>query len=176
MKPGPLIKDLLAFNRMELRGVVVLLTLYFALLAGTFFVPALIPETPADFKGFEKEVNDFMKALARLDSEEALSKEKKYGRYRNLAAGALPDTAKFPSYKKEKILVELNSADTFDLQRLQGIGPSFAKRIVKYRERLGGFRNKKQVLEVWGMDTARYNRISENLSVNADSVHRIDLN
>jgi DNA uptake protein ComE-like DNA-binding protein len=74
------------------------------------------------------------------------------------------------------VIVELNSADTFDLQQLRGIGPAFARRIVNYRERLRGFNDKRQLLEVFGMDSARFNSIELNLDVNSDSVHPIDLN
>ncbi|MCX6268616.1 MAG: helix-hairpin-helix domain-containing protein [Bacteroidetes bacterium] len=70
-------------------------------------------------------------------------------------------------------MVELNSADTFELQQLRGIGPGFARRIVNYRERLRGFYDKKQVLEVFGMDTSRYRLIEKNLQVNPDSIHPI---
>jgi competence ComEA-like helix-hairpin-helix protein len=73
-------------------------------------------------------------------------------------------------------MIELNSADTFELQRLRGIGPAFARRIVKYRERLGGFIAASQLLEIWGMDTSKFNAIRDHLTVNPDSIHKIDLN
>ena len=74
------------------------------------------------------------------------------------------------------MIIELNSADTFELQQLRGIGPGFARRIVYYRERLRGYCDKRQVLEVAGMDTARYRMIEKNLTVNPDSIHPLDLN
>ena len=80
------------------------------------------------------------------------------------------------SKPKELIIIELNSADTFELQRLRGIGSSFAKRIVYYRQRLGGFTDKSQLLEVFGMDTVRYNGVKGNLIVNKDSIHKININ
>ncbi|MBR4803620.1 MAG: helix-hairpin-helix domain-containing protein, partial [Bacteroidales bacterium] len=46
--------------------------------------------------------------------------------------------------------IELNTADTSDLKELRGIGSGYAKRIVKYRERLGGFCKPEQLLEVYG--------------------------
>ncbi|MFM1875517.1 MAG: hypothetical protein RL266_1254 [Bacteroidota bacterium] len=76
----------------------------------------------------------------------------------------------------ESIIVEINSADTTQLQRLQGIGSSFAKRIVKYRELLGGYTSKKQVLEVYGMDSARYLPIQESLLVDTSYRIRININ
>ncbi len=70
--------------------------------------------------------------------------------------------------------VELNSADTTELMKLKGIGSSFAKRIVKYRELLGGYTSKAQVLEVYGMDTVRFNPIAAQLVV--DTLVRVRIN
>lgn len=76
--------------------------------------------------------------------------------------------------KFEPIIVELNTADTAQLQQLYGIGSSFAKRIVKYRELLGGYTSIEQVLEVYGMDSARYLPIAESLLV--DTTYRVRIN
>jgi DNA uptake protein ComE-like DNA-binding protein len=73
-------------------------------------------------------------------------------------------------------MIELNSADTFDLQQLRGIGPAFARRIVIYREKLRGFYAKNQLLEIFGMDSIRFKNIQDNVSVNPDSVKPINLN
>lgn len=78
--------------------------------------------------------------------------------------------------RHEKEIVELNSADTTDLKKLIGIGSSFAKRIVKYRELLGGYLSKEQLLEVYGMDSARYFPISENVLVDTTVRTRININ
>ena len=82
--------------------------------------------------------------------------------------------AKFPA--GPVIKVDINRADTLELQRLKGIGPSYARRIVSYRNRLGGFINCRQVLEVWGVDTVLYNLIREHIIITSDSVRKIDLN
>lgn len=69
-------------------------------------------------------------------------------------------------------VVNLNNADTTLLKELPGIGSSFAKRIVEYRGRLGGFIEKEQLLEVYGMDTTRYGNIENFVTV--DSVFMPD--
>jgi len=76
----------------------------------------------------------------------------------------------------DTLIIEINSADTLDLQQLKGIGPSFAKRIVKYRDMLGGYYSKSQLLEVYGMDSARYEGFKDFVIVNPDSVKKIDIN
>ncbi len=87
------------------------------------------------------------------------------------------DTVKI-SYtsRQDTVIVEINSADTLDLQQLKGIGPSFARRIVKYRDMLGGYYSKTQLLEVYGMDSIRYNGFKDFVIVNTDSVKKIDIN
>ena len=55
--------------------------------------------------------------------------------------------------------VDLNSADTTLLKRVPGIGSSFARRIVKYRDLLGGYYVVEQLQEVYGMDRERYDAI-----------------
>ena len=55
--------------------------------------------------------------------------------------------------------IDLNSADTLTLQQVPGIGPSFARRIVKYRDLLGGYYTVLQLQEVFGMGPDRYQRI-----------------
>lgn len=53
-------------------------------------------------------------------------------------------------------VVEMNSADTTTLKKVPGIGSAFARRIVKYRELLGGFYSADQLSEVYGIDEERY--------------------
>lgn len=53
------------------------------------------------------------------------------------------------TYVKEKyVVVEINGADTLQLDGINGIGAAFARRIVKYRDKLGGFYKKEQLQEV----------------------------
>lgn len=77
---------------------------------------------------------------------------------------------------KEEVLVEINSADSADFVKLRGIGPSYARRIIKYRNLLGGYFQKEQLLEVFGMDTTRYNGFIENVELNTGLVQKMDLN
>lgn len=76
----------------------------------------------------------------------------------------------------DTLLVDINAADSLDLQQLKGIGPAFANRIIKYRKLLGGFYNKDQILEVYGMENTRYEGIKDHIYVNDDSFQKIDIN
>ena len=73
-------------------------------------------------------------------------------------------------------VVELNTADSTELETLRGIGPAFSSRIVKYRNRLGGFYKKEQLLDVYGFDSAKFEGLKNQVSVDPLSIQKINLN
>ncbi len=77
---------------------------------------------------------------------------------------------------KKKQIIELNSADTLLLEELPGIGPSFANRIAKYRDMIGGFVTKEQLFEVWGFDSVLYFKIEPQIFVDASRIKTININ
>ena len=87
---------------------------------------------------------------------------------------------KFPihkSYEKtEAVLVEINAADTLQLDKIKGIGAAFARRIVKYRARLGGFYKKEQLMEVFGLDSMKYHEIQDQFRVDESQIVKIEIN
>lgn len=58
--------------------------------------------------------------------------------------------AVYPKKIREGETIDLATADTLALRHVPGIGPFFARRIARYRERLGGFVSKNQLLEIEG--------------------------
>ncbi len=72
--------------------------------------------------------------------------------------------------------MELNTADTNDLKELRGIGSGYAKRIVKYRERLGGFCKPEQLLEVYGFTQELYEKVAPHIIIDSDEIRKINLN
>ena len=83
---------------------------------------------------------------------------------------------KTPYVKKEFAIIEINSADTLQLDEIKGIGAAFAKRITKYRERLGGFYKKEQLMEVYGLDSAKFGEIKDQVKINPVHIKKIDIN
>lgn len=63
------------------------------------------------------------------------------------------------SIEKKLAVFNLNEADTTQFQRIYGIGSVLAMRIVKYRERLGGFVSNEQLKEVYRLDSAVIKKI-----------------
>jgi len=73
-------------------------------------------------------------------------------------------------------IIELNGVDSAKLTELKGVGSSFAVRIIRYRNRLGGFVDKEQLREIYGIDSLEYADIKNNVSVNPDKVKKININ
>jgi len=89
------------------------------------------------------------------------------------------DTSILANIPTDTILIveiDINTADTLDLQQLKGIGPSFASRIVKYRELLSGYCRIDQLLEVYGMDETRYSGIKDYVKCSDSEVGKININ
>jgi DNA uptake protein ComE-like DNA-binding protein len=73
-------------------------------------------------------------------------------------------------------LVELNQSTQEELEKVPGIGPFFAKQILKYKSQLGGFYSKLQLLEVWKMDDEKYQKIQKYLFVDPQKVQKMNIN
>ncbi|WP_246853512.1 ComEA family DNA-binding protein [Rufibacter aurantiacus] len=57
----------------------------------------------------------------------------------------------YPRKRWELQPFDLNTADTIDLMRIRGIGSKLSARIVKFRDKVGGFHSVEQVAEVYGL-------------------------
>lgn len=55
--------------------------------------------------------------------------------------------------------VDINRAGAADWERLRGIGPAYAGRILRFREALGGFSSVKQVAETYGLPDSTFQAI-----------------
>ncbi|MBN8860907.1 MAG: helix-hairpin-helix domain-containing protein [Sphingobacteriales bacterium] len=72
--------------------------------------------------------------------------------------------------------VEINSADTAVFIALPGIGSKLAGRIVKFREKMGGFYTVAQIAEVYGLADSVFAKINPRLQCNPSLVKRININ
>lgn len=98
------------------------------------------------------------------DNNSVVGKKKAEGEKRGLSGSGIikirrnntPYGHRQYGYKRAE-RINLNTADSAILTTLYGIGPYFAKRIIEYRERLGGsFVSEFQLLEIRGIDSARF--------------------
>jgi competence ComEA-like helix-hairpin-helix protein len=82
----------------------------------------------------------------------------------------------YPKNVKEKVMVEINSADSVTLTTISGVGPSFASRILKYKNRLGGFNHINQLREVYGIDSLKFEQIKNQVRVDGANIALININ
>lgn len=75
-----------------------------------------------------------------------------------------------------KISLELNGANKEELISLYGIGEFYAKQIIKYRDELGGFYVKEQLLEVWKMRLETYEKLLSQIRVDSSLIKKININ
>jgi len=78
--------------------------------------------------------------------------------------------------KRVPAKIEINKADSVRLLDLNGIGPVFARRIIRYRQSLGGFVRIDQLLEVYGMDSARFVGFRNQITLDTLSLIKLDVN
>lgn len=62
-------------------------------------------------------------------------------------------------------LLDLNTASAEELERLPGVGPTLAQRIVDYRTANGGFRSVDQLREVDGIGPSKFAEIKDKVTV-----------
>ena len=108
-------------------------------------------------------------------SSSADKKESVSERVDRLTSYAHPSYSRVEKYK-EGTVVELNTADTTELKKIPGIGSAFAKRIVGYRNLLGGYYSVTQLSEVYGIDEERYNEFVPWFSADPSLISMITVN
>ena len=74
------------------------------------------------------------------------------------------------------LYINLNTADTTELKQLRGIGSGYSRRIVKYRQLLGGFTNKQQLNEVYGISDSLYMSLETQIYVESPSPQKLNVN
>lgn len=84
-------------------------------------------------------------------------------------------TTSLPQEKRPCRPLAINAADSAEWERLPGIGPTLAGRIVRFRERLGGFVQIAQVGEVYGLRDSVFQVLSPCLELSGP-VRKLPLN
>ena len=80
------------------------------------------------------------------------------------------------NFKKPLGKIKMNAADTTTWMTISGIGPKRARTIVNYRNQLGGFVNKSQLLEVFGISQELFDKINPLLVIDSNNIAKININ
>ena len=96
-----------------------------------------------------------------------------------------PEKSSYSSFEGKKISkkgaqpcipIDVNTADTTAWQSLRGIGKVLANRIIKFREKLGGFYQVDQVKETFGLADSVYQKIRPCLQINTPTLKPLLIN
>jgi DNA uptake protein ComE-like DNA-binding protein len=79
--------------------------------------------------------------------------------------------------KEKKVVLELNQATKEDFIRVYGIGEGLSDRILKEKEKLGGFVSMKQLNDIWGLSPEVIEKLGEQFEIShIPSVNKININ
>lgn len=79
---------------------------------------------------------------------------------------------KSPEFKR----IEINSADSATLTTHLLLSPWLARRVIKYRNLLGGYYSKVQLREVYGLDSADIAKRLRYISIDTTGIHKLNIN
>lgn len=122
--------------------------------------------------GMSDEVYDALEPYIRIPKPAADNSKKEVSTsYTNI-----PDSVKKRKKQWKPITVDVNASDTVQMMRLKGVGAYYSRRILKFRDMLGGFTTKAQLLEVYGIDSARYLQFESQIQLNDTLIRKININ
>ena len=78
--------------------------------------------------------------------------------------------------RKEPKIFDINTGDTTDFMNLHGIGSVYSKRIINFRNSLGGFFTVQQVGDVWGIEDSLFQAIKPYLTVDPVLIQKRNIN
>lgn len=113
---------------------------------------------------------------ARLAPYIAIEIEPDPTRIRQADSSTWTDRPIAQSAAPEIFYIDLNGADSLELQYLPGIGPVFASRIIRFRDLLGGFHDVSQLMDVYGLDSVRFDALKTHVYVDTSKLEKIPIN
>ena len=83
---------------------------------------------------------------------------------------------KKPYEKKVPTAIDINAGDSAAFDALPGIGGGYSRRIINFRNRLGGFYKVEQIGETFGLPDSVFQKIKPLLKISGDDVKKLNIN
>ena len=83
---------------------------------------------------------------------------------------------KKPFEKKVIAPVDINAGDSAAFDALPGIGGGYSRRIINFRNRLGGFYKVEQIAETFGLPDSVFQKIKPLLKISGNDVKKLNVN
>ena len=83
---------------------------------------------------------------------------------------------KKPYEKKVLIAIDINAGDSAAFDALPGIGGGYSRRIINFRNRLGGFYKVEQIAETFGLPDSVFQKIKPLLKISGNDVKKLNVN
>ena len=68
--------------------------------------------------------------------------------------------------EEKRVLININTAAAGELERLPGIGPVFATKIVSHREEIGGYSSTEELKDIDGIGNKKFESIKDIVTIN----------
>jgi competence ComEA-like helix-hairpin-helix protein len=149
-----LLRFTLAYTHAEIKGLIVLLgmmAIYVLLYIGYEWRENEIVKLdfqPVVWEANYKAISPKVFVTRKFGGKESEVRRKGWVDYGSYKSGG-----KESGGRRKQQAIDINTADSAAWVALNGIGPGFAKRIITYREKLGGFYQVDQLKEVYGLDS-----------------------
>jgi len=125
-----------------------------------------------------KEPDDLQKVWGLRDDE----KERLIPYVRIAAVAQTTYTNNYTPYEKKpfekKVIapVDINAGDSAAFDALPGIGGGYSRRIINFRNRLGGFYKVEQIAETFGLPDSVFQKIKPLLKISGNDVKKLNVN
>ena len=125
-----------------------------------------------------KEPDDLRKVWGLRDDE----KERLIPYVRIAAVAQTTYTNNYTPYEKKpfekKVIapVDINAGDSAAFDALPGIGGGYSRRIINFRNRLGGFYKVEQIAETFGLPDSVFQKIKPLLIISGNDVRKLNVN
>lgn len=185
------IKNFLTYSKGERIAIIILAAVILLLTAANFFVIKHNPNVNFSLHNLdsiitlhedaiqeikEKEIAEQMKRTRHQAVKKKSEKNRERPRVEKPKSDIKSNYNNNKTTVKEIPIININESDTILLLELPDIGPFFARNIVDYRERLGGFIEKEQLLEVYGFDSLRFTIITPYINIDSCITNKIRVN